>query len=498
MAMMREKTGSKNNMREILGLCLVLSIFLNVQLIGVNRKLFYELGWSRRAAEEAEAVASISCSGHGRAFLDGLPVEGKPVCECFACYTGPTCSVLSLDGCPADADSGNPIFLEPFWRKHASSSAVLVAGWHRMGYAFEDQTSISKELEKYIRKVHAIAGNAVTDGKYILFGAGSTQLLNAAVHALSYHFNTSGPARVVASIPFYPVYQKQTDYFSSENFKFAGDTSLWKDNISNSEDSRSSTFIEFVTSPNNPDGQLKQSVLGGTAEKWTVKTIHDHAYYWPHFTAIPAPADEDHMIFTLSKLTGHAGSRFGWALVKDEELYNRMVEYVTLNVLGISHDSQLRALQLLKAITDGRGNEFFEFGYTTMRDRWEKLSRALSSSRRFSIQEIPPLFCTFFQQVRGPSPAYAWFKCNREEDNDCYGVLRAAGIISRNGSMFGNPDGRYVRLSLIKSQDDFDLLLQRIQTLLSHEDDDNHPKTICSRELIASSANRSLRSTNIH
>lgn len=38
--------------------------------------------------------------------------------------------------------------------------------------------------------------------------------------------------------------------------------------------------------------------------------IYDHAYYWPHFTPIPAAVeygDRDVAIFTLSKLTGHAG-----------------------------------------------------------------------------------------------------------------------------------------------------------------------------------------------
>lgn len=73
------------------------------------------------------------------------------------------------------------------------------------------------------------------------------------------------------------------------------------------KDASDSTFIELVTSPNNPDGQLKKAVL----QSPSVKTIHDLAYYWPHFTPIQAPADEDLMIFTLSKLTGHAGSRFG-------------------------------------------------------------------------------------------------------------------------------------------------------------------------------------------
>lgn len=73
-------------------------------------------------------------------------------------------------------------------------------------------------------------------------------------------------------------------------------------------------FIEFVTSPNNPDGQLQKAILKGGRSS-TVKRIHDLAYYWPHYTPIPAPLDEDLMIFTLSKLTGHSGSRFGYYFI---------------------------------------------------------------------------------------------------------------------------------------------------------------------------------------
>ncbi|KAG4939296.1 hypothetical protein JHK82_045019 [Glycine max] len=54
------------------------------------------------------------------------------------------------------------------------------------------------------------------------------------------------------------------------------------------------------------DGKLNKGVLKGS----DVKTIYDRAYYWPHFTAISSPADDDLMVFTISKLTGHAGSRF--------------------------------------------------------------------------------------------------------------------------------------------------------------------------------------------
>lgn len=48
-----------------------------------------------------------------------------------------------------------------------------------------------------------IANNAITDGKYIVFGVGSTQLLHAAVHALPMDKYST---KVVANkIPYYSV-----------------------------------------------------------------------------------------------------------------------------------------------------------------------------------------------------------------------------------------------------------------------------------------------------
>ncbi|CBI22763.3 unnamed protein product, partial [Vitis vinifera] len=107
------------------------------------------------------------------------------------------------------------------------------------------------------------------------------------------------------------------------------------------------------------------------------------------------------MIFTLSKLTGHAGTTFGWALIKDESVYQRRLKYKLLNVLGVSRDTQLRALKLLKLVLEGSGREIFKFSYTTMKNRREKLNNASSVSDRFSIQKIAPQYCTFFQTVRG-------------------------------------------------------------------------------------------------
>lgn len=172
------------------------------------------------------------------------------------------------------------------------------------------------------------------------------------------------------------------------------------------------------------------------------------------------------MLFTMSKLTGHAGSRFGWALIKDKEMHDRVSTYVDLNTMGVSHDTQLRALELLKVVMQGGAEPIFEYGHSVMRDRWIKLSNILSMSKRFSLQNLAPQYCTYFRKITGPSPAYAWLKCEMDEDQDCYAVLRAAGIISRAGAKFG-VESRHVRLSLLKSNDEFNWLLQRLAALIA-------------------------------
>ncbi|XP_030504207.2 tryptophan aminotransferase-related protein 3-like [Cannabis sativa] len=456
---------------------LVCSLTLNIFFIIFKRSNFdederSELSWSKRAAKEAEAVAAISCSGHGRAYLDsfiiGFDQQKIPICECNSCYVGSHCQNF-LPSCPANADGGDPLFLEPFWMKNADRSAIMVAGWHRMSYIFNHSGSMSKQLEAQIHHIHDIVGNALTQGKYIIFGTGSTQLINAAIHALSPH-NSSSPSIVVPLIPYYPLYKQQTEFFQEVEYKFEEDASLWMKKMNNC--SNDDNIIEIVTSPNNPDGKLNRARF----QHPNAKAIYDRVYYWPHFTAISAPADDDIMFFSLSKLTGHAGTRFGWAVVKDEIVFTRMNKYLSVNTMGVSHESQLRALHLMKVIIDQakEGETIFDFGYKTMRNRWEKLNEIVSVSKRFSLQKLESQYCNFFHKIRGPSPAYAWLKCLRKEgegegeEEDCYEIMRAANIVGRRGSIYGDED-KYVRLSLVRTQDEFDHLLNQLNIFISQE-----------------------------
>lgn len=92
-------------------LCLTLySISLINVVLFCGLFINYERGdvsnvqWIEKVAKEVGEVESISCSGHGKAFLDGfVDRDGKPVCECYACFAGPDCS-LSTHPCVADAD----------------------------------------------------------------------------------------------------------------------------------------------------------------------------------------------------------------------------------------------------------------------------------------------------------------------------------------------------------------------------------------------------------
>ncbi|TVU35308.1 hypothetical protein EJB05_17192, partial [Eragrostis curvula] len=381
------------------------------------------LSWTLQAAKEAEAVAATECSGHGCVFLDGVVGEdGRPGCECNACFSGPDCS-LRTPNCTADADRA--------------------------------------------------VGNAVVGGKHIVFGAGSMQLINALVYALSPDANAAAapPARVVAAAPYYPVRVVVTPTFRLQN----ADRDVRRPRVQLGRH-HGCMGQQHVTElchqrlhrvwhvANNPDGQLRRPVLDGSV------VIYDHAYYWPHFTPIPGPADGEVMLFTMSKLSGHAGSRLGWALIKDAKVAKKVYDYVEANSFGASRDTQLRMLGIVKVmLANLHGEEaIFAFRHDVMRSRWRRLNAVVSRSPRVSLQKIRPQYCTYFKRVRQASPAYAWMKCEREEDEDCQEVLLKEKIITRSG-VKNEANSRYTRMSLLKSDDDFDVLMERVTDLVNAE-----------------------------
>ena len=88
--------------------CVALCVLLLLNVVGFigrQREGPPRSEWLGKAVRDAELAAMELCSGHGHVFVDTNEVsaDGKPVCECHECFTGPDCSV-SMGECVADVD----------------------------------------------------------------------------------------------------------------------------------------------------------------------------------------------------------------------------------------------------------------------------------------------------------------------------------------------------------------------------------------------------------
>ncbi|KAL8217534.1 hypothetical protein R6Q57_020907 [Mikania cordata] len=357
--------------------------------------------------------------------------------------------------------SGDPTMYENFWKQKGAETTVVTPSWYHISY-FSDIKNICWFLEpglmSAITRLHKVVGNAVTEDRHFVVGTGSSQLYQAALYALSPH-NASGPMNVVSAAPFYSSYPLMTDYLKSGLHKWAGDAN---------EFNKQEPYIELVTSPNNPDGFTRQNVVKG--DKGIL--IHDLAYYWPQYTPILVPADYDIMLFTVSKSTGHAGSRIGWALVKDGEIARKMTTFIEINTIGVSKDSQIRAAKILQAISDScdhanqtNADTFFDYSYKLMAQRWKQIREAVNKTKLFSLPNFPPETCSFSGRNFGQLPAFAWLKCEGEVD-DCEKFLRRNKILTRGGKHFG-ASMKYVRISMLSREHEFKLLTQRLPAITS-------------------------------
>ncbi|KAF0925893.1 hypothetical protein E2562_018697 [Oryza meyeriana var. granulata] len=360
-------------------------------------------------------------------------------------------------------DHGDPTMYEAFWRGGAGEGAtIVIPGWQTMSY-FSDVGSLCWFLEpgfeREVRRLHRLVGNAVTDGYHVLVGTGSTQLFQAAIYALSPP-GAAAPMSVVSPAPYYSSYPAVTDYLKSGLYRWAGDAKMFD----------GETYIELVCSPNNPDGGVREAVLKSGAGV----AVHDLAYYWPQYTPITQAAANDIMLFTVSKCTGHAGTRLGWALVKDRAVAQKMSKFIELNTIGVSKDSQLRAAKILKAITDGYerapaaagddSGHLFHFARRQMVARWAALRAAVAASGIFTIPDELPGHCTFAKETVAAYPPFAWLRCEKEGVDDLEGYLREHKIITRGGGKFG-ADGRVVRVSMLDTDEAFAIFVGRLAAM---------------------------------
>lgn len=114
-----------------------------------------------------------------------------------------TSSVINLD-------QGDPTMYEAYWRAMGDRCSLTISGSDAMSYLSNPKGTcwfLLPELEKSIRRIHGLVGNAAAeaeDGCYIVVGTGSTQLVNAALYALCPR-DQPEPTSVVCAAPYYSV-----------------------------------------------------------------------------------------------------------------------------------------------------------------------------------------------------------------------------------------------------------------------------------------------------
>ncbi|KAM3379533.1 L-tryptophan-pyruvate aminotransferase 1 [Capsicum galapagoense] len=354
-------------------------------------------------------------------------------------------------------DHGDPIMYESYWRKMGNKCDITLSGYQSLSYFANVKNLcwfLEPKLEEEIKRLHNLVGNAIVDDHFIVVGTGSSQLIQASLYALSPP-NEPEPISVVSAAPFYSAYAEVVNFVKSGLYKWAGDAHNFVKNGS---------CIELITSPNNPNGVIRKPAVNGDEGI----LIHDLAYYWPQYTAITSPANHDVMLFTVSKSTGHAGSRIGWALVRDKEVARKMTKFMEISTIGVSKEAQLRAAKILGMICDScldpTLDNFFEYNKSVMIERWQRLRQVVKANDHFfTLPKYPLQYCLFTRSFYETHPAFAWLMCKGSED-DLEKLLKGHKILTRSGKKFGsNP--KCVRLSMLSRDEDFNIFLQRLMVI---------------------------------
>ena len=476
------------------------------------------------------------CSNHGMKYDD------VDACLCFDCWSGETCEQrLYGSGCVVQANSGTPLIFEDYWVKHPEARISIKSSF-RIGY----EPDAMPRLEEAIRSLHDLVGNAEHRGRDIVIGVGSTELIAAALYALapdaqspaveqmprgagsasffessangtSSSTGASGAAVRTAEVwsrkPYYSAYRSASRYFSSTRF-------AWNDSSTPPTGTALAPVIELVTSPNNPDGLIRTPEAPATPH---TRVVMDHAYLWPHFTSIGSPVaygNNTVVLFTLSKMTGHASTRIGWALSSDPEVTRRLKEFLSTVALGVPRENQVRAATAIEHVVAHDG-QIFAYARARMLGRWRTLERIFDEARpdcheggtqegvegiattlatslaksiadttrnasgvpgpahdggissshaaTFRLQSREPPSPDSYSGAESyePSPAYAWVELLNDtmHGGDASTAMRSVGIVGRTGTEFG-ASRRFVRLELLMREQTFDILAEKLRQLV--------------------------------
>lgn len=321
-----------------------------------------------------------------------------------------------------DLSYGNP----HIWGEWYDAVDINVQG--RVSSLYQIEQPRDTRLEDCIRALHSYHGHLIDDTVKIITGCGSTQVLLGIIYAMIMHHKK---VRLCEQAPYPPIHRDLVNLMGQE----------W---TCNTNTIFNQPHIEFVTSPNNPDGSLRVPVSPAKMIIW------DAVYSWPWYgytlsqvvTHMKKACDDRVCIpvFSFSKSLGLAGERVGYALISSsvESTYPQFIQhyqqYIQLSTNGICRSGE----GICRVVSTG----YKEFPSVT--ERIEKRYDIISEGLRSMMPTVHILSPRGFP--------YMWLY---RQSHDLYRHLYSIGIIGVKGSSFGMTN-EYVRLSLLCSTATFD------------------------------------------
>ena len=232
---------------------------------------------------------------------------------------------------------GSPSFLDFYW--HKKRLPQIERASRTKNYAVGSR----KLLRSKIKNLHKKVKNAETKDRHIVVAAGATQIILGLFHVLR---EEAYGCSAYAQPPHFSRFPMLANLSNLDwyNDRLGG--------------------IKVVTNPNNPDGRVSNP---------TEATILDLCYNWPQYTDV-IMYDHPIMVFSLSKATGHANTRIGWALIKDKVIAKKLEHYIEVSTGGLSIDSQVKAEKIIETQLRLK-NTVFSYGKKILDSRWDRIKK---------------------------------------------------------------------------------------------------------------------------
>ena len=500
-------------------------------LLGMFLAIVPRTSSSAELAVSPVVTATLVCSGHGIRFHDDDELcddasvredeilscsKERDRCRCFQCYEGASCSTLTKQ-CAIDTRVAELTLTRPWWDRrspyHARRGGLTTTrhmkylGNSRLFLASkrgelddknesassppQPRNPVSEHLNHAIRSLHRAVGNVRNEHEYnLVIGSGGVQMLNAAMFAMHKKIerreeedDKDEEDDAAETSAYY--YAKKPYYSHFRVFAAAHrGTMKWLDDEDSARQHENNDLVEIVTSPNNPDGR-RCSAPFVVARKDLL--IHDHVYHWPSIL------DPDHdqlevseelMVFSLAKLTGHAASRIGWALVKDPQVAKDMATFIWIQSTHAAVEAQFGAIRILRTVIASLGKQnddddemssiqspaqneedeknFFTFTRRELMRRWAAVEIVLNDG------DASPLV---IESVGHRGGLCLWFRCHRRHHvmntsaRSCASEFRDVGIIAETGESFG-AGSDHARVCISSDRSTFALILHRLRRLI--------------------------------